>query len=205
MEQKSRKVLTFFKKFYFLKNMKSLKRAIESALTAHKMTQAQLAARCKTNAPTLTRVIQGQRPKEDLLHALCNCWEDDETGLLILRGHLLDEILRSGFSSEYIDPVIRGDKPSERLLIHEDLAKLQKILDEEPELTGFIHRLANPNPTENYPGGATPTNAADTVPYNQIKGQMTSDSDFSDKIKNHPHRAHETSTAESTPILKPGK
>lgn len=86
---------------------------------------------------------QGRRPNDTLLHALCNCWPDRETGLDILRAHLEDEIERAGRSVSEVSIGVGEPLPDGVVALEHNLRKIQgAIRSGDHDLIALIGDLA---------------------------------------------------------------
>lgn len=106
------------------------------------MTQAQLADACKTTGVQITKLLQGRRPNDEIMRALCgHAWPDSLTGLDVAQAWLEDERDRTGRSSAEIQITLKGVDDDART-IDDDLRAISKWAPNDVDMRALIKFLA---------------------------------------------------------------
>lgn len=111
-------------------------------LTEETKRQADFAELAGVPAQTISRVMKGQAPSDELLRKMCDAknWRDPFRGLLVLEARLRDVIEASGHSLEEIYPCITSEESKG---ISQDLTDINNYMRRNPDLYRMISMMAD--------------------------------------------------------------
>lgn len=93
------------------------------------------------SASTISNLKNGVRPSQDTLSKLTGFWKGRKTATLLFRAYLKDEIERTGFSLDEIEPVIKGEAPDTDLA--SALRKIEYFMKRLPNLREAMLEMAS--------------------------------------------------------------